>query len=184
MGNFYTNVTLCHTDRANVCAKLKGRHAAVSPTVRDFTVVWDEESESQDVRVLEALTKRLSHELSCPAWAVLNHDDDVLMYLLFIEGEKLDEYSSCPGYFEGSRLKPEGGNATLLAKTFGAESAAKSVEDILRNQDGYTFAVERHQVLVEALGMPTFGVGTGYRYITSGECPPGLENVDNITFCE
>lgn len=184
MGNFYTNVTLYRTDRAALLAKLKGRHAAVSPTIRDFTVVWDEECDSQDVRVLEALAKRLSHELSCPAWAVLNHDDDVLMCLLFVAGEKLDEYNSCPGYFEGTGSKPEGGNASLLAKTFGAETAATSVENILRNQDGYTFAVERHQALVEALGIPSFGVGTGYSYITSGECPPGLENVDDITFCE
>lgn len=184
MGNFYTNITLYRGNRVNLLAKLKGRHAAVSPTVGDFTVVWDEESESQDVRVLEALTKRLSQELSCPAWAVLNHDDDVFMSILFVAGEKLDAYNSCPGYFEGSGSKPEGGNATLLAKTFGAESAAKSVEDILRNQDGYTFALERHQALVEALGMPTFGVGMGYRYITGGERPPGLENLDNVTFCE
>ena len=184
MGNSYTNVTLYRADRSNVIGRLNGRHAAVSPIVRDFTVVWDEESETQNVRILEALTKRLSHELSCPAWAVLNHDDDVFLYMLFVDGEKLDEYNSCPGYFGGAGVGPEGGNAALLAKTFGAVSAAKLVEAILRDQDGYTFAVERHQALIETLGMPTFGVGMGYRYITSGECPPGLENADGIAFSE
>lgn len=184
MGNFYTNVTLYRADRAKAVAALKGRRAAVSPTAGRFTIIWDEESEGQDVDILEAVTNRLSRELNCPAWAVLNHDDDLLFYMLFSGGEKLDQYSSCPGYFGGPGSRSEGGNAVLLAKIFGAESAAKSAERILRNQDGYTSAIERHQALIEALAMPNFGVGTGYRYITNGECPPGLESVDEITFSE
>jgi hypothetical protein len=161
MGNFYTNVTLYNANRAAVLVKLKGRRAAVSPTVGDITVVWDEESESQDVRVLEALTKRLSHELTCPAWAVLNHDDDILMYLLFVAGEKVDEYNSSPGYFEGMDSQPLGGNAVLLAKTFGVEPVAGTIGDILHDQHRYTFAIERHQALTEILKMPNFGVGMG-----------------------
>jgi hypothetical protein len=184
MGNFYTNVTLYRADRAKALAVLKGRKAAVSPMVGKFTIIWDEESEAQDVNILEAVTKRLSRELGCPAWAVLNHDDDVLLYMLFSGGENLDQYNSCPGYFGGSGSGPEGGNAAVLAKTFGTELAAKSVETVLRDQDGYAFAIDRHQALIEALGMPSFGVGIGYRYITSGECPPGLENADEIAFSE
>lgn len=182
MGNFYTNITVYGADRNKVLATLKGRRTAVSPAVRDFIVIWDEESESQDLRVLGALTQRLSYELCCPAWAVVNHDDDVLMYLLFSAGEKLDEYNSCPGYFEGPGSKPHGGNAALLTTTFGAESATASVELILRKEEGYAFAVERHRALIEALGMPSVGLGMGYRYLTRGECPPGLENIDQVTF--
>jgi hypothetical protein len=184
MGNFYTSVTLYGADRPTIITLLKGRKAAVSPTMSDFAVVWDEESEGQDMRILETMTKRMSRELSCPAWAVLNHDDDLLVYTLVVGGEKIDEYNSCPGYFGGSGVQPEGGNAALLAKTFGVESAAKAIEGILHNRDGYAFAIERHQALIEALGMPSFGVGMGYRYITNGKCPPGLQNVDEITFCE
>lgn len=184
MGNFYTNVVLYRADRVSIIAELKGRRAAVSPTVRGLTVVWDEQSESQDVRILEALSKRLSNEINCPALAVLNHDDDVFLYLLFVRGEKLDEYNSCPEYFGGSGSGPQGGNASLLAKTFEAEAAAKSVDAILHSQDEYTFAVERHQALVQALGIPTFGVGMGYEYLTRGESPPGLENIDSVTFTE
>src|SRR6266704_6543459 len=153
MGNFYTNVTLYGADRTKALALLKGRNAAVSPTVREFTIVWDEECETQDERILEALTKRLSHELDCPAWAVLNHDDDVFLYVLFARGEELDRYNSCPGYFDGSNSEPEGGKSTLLAKAFGVESAAKSIERILRARDEYAFALERHQALIGALGM-------------------------------
>jgi hypothetical protein len=145
-----------------------------------FTVVWDEESEAQDTKTLEAVTKRLAGELNCAAWAVLNHDDDVLLYMLFVAGEKLDEYNSFPGYFGGSASEPEGGNAALLTKTFGVASAETSVEAILRNQKRYTFAIEQHQALIEALRMPIFGIGIGYRYLTSGECPAGLENIDSI----
>lgn len=182
MGDFYTNVTLYRADRGKVLATLKGRCAAVSPTIRDFLTVWDEEAESQDLRVLSAVARRLSRELSCPAWAVLNHDDDVLIYLLFSAGDMLDEYNSCPEYFEGSGLQPKGGNAAVLARTFGVESATESVELILRAEEGYAFAVERHQALIEALGMPSMGLGMGYRYLTRGKCPPGLEDIDEITF--
>ena len=184
MGNFYTNVTLYGADRTKALALLKGRNAAVSPTVREFTVVWDEESELQDERILEALTKRLSYELDCPAWVVLNHDDDVLSYVLFAGGAELDRYNSCPGYFDGSGSEPEGGKPTLLAKVFGVESAAKSIEHILRTREEYAFALERHRALIEALGMPSFGVGLGYKYLTNGELPPGLKDLDAITFCE
>lgn len=184
MGNFYTNITLYGADRTKMLALLKSRNAAVSPTVRGFTVVWDEESEAQDTKILEAVTRRLAHELSCPAWAVLNHDGDVFMYMLFVAGEKLDEYNSFPGYFGGSASEPEGGNAALLTKTFGVASAETSVKAILRDQERYTFAIERHQALVEALGMPAFGIGIGYRYLTSGECPAGLENIDAIVFSQ
>lgn len=184
MGNFYTNITLHGADRTAVLSALKGRNAAVSPTVHGFTVVWDEKSESQDLRILDTLTKHLSSELNCPAWAILNHDDDLLLYKLFARGEELDRYNSFPGYFEGSSSEPEGGDAEVLAKTFSAESAAKSIERILRTRDGYVFAMERHQALIEALGMPSFGLGMGYRYLTKGERPSGLEDPDTITFSE
>lgn len=31
---------------------------------------------------------------------MLNHDDDVLAYELWSNGQKVDEYDSCPGYFQ------------------------------------------------------------------------------------
>ena len=115
MGNFYTNITLYRADRRKALASLQGRNTAVSPTLREFTVVWDDECEGQDMSILEVLTKQLSHDVGCAAWGVLNHDDDVFMYVLFERGEELDRYNSCPGYFDGSGTNPEGGNATLLA---------------------------------------------------------------------
>lgn len=183
MGNFYTNITLYGADRTQILANLKGKRAAVSPTVNEFTVVWDEESDAQDRKILENTTKRLTHDLKCPALAVLNHDDDVLIYMLFASGKKLDEYNSNPGFGTGEDLEPEGGNALLVARTFGVEDAAQLIKDILHGPGKRKFAFEQHEDLVKALGMPSFGVGMGYAYLAEGECPPELEE-GAIVFCE
>jgi hypothetical protein len=53
------------------------------------------------------------------------------------------------------------------------------VERVLRRsqfeEDGYTFAVERHADLVAVLSIPSFGVGFGFKSICAGESPEDLD---------
>src|SRR5262249_3594018 len=106
--------------------------------------------------------------------------DDIFWYQLYLSGELVDEYDSLPGYFDASAepSAPAGGDAQKLCKAFGAASVAQ-VESILRkssfDEDGYVFAVERHTDLARALGIPSFGVGAGFRYVADGELPEGLD---------
>ena len=81
---------------------------------------------------------------------MLNHDDDILWYQLYLKGELADEYSSSPNYFDTSGQEvspPAGGDAQKLCGAFGSGAVAE-VERILRKSafadDGYTFEVERH----------------------------------------
>ncbi len=101
MGNFYTNIALKGPDQKDVVEFLRkeGRVSYVSPTVRGITMVYDEESENQDGYTLAHLAFRLSKSFGCPAWAVLNHDDSVLLYWLYREGKLIDEYCSYPAFF-------------------------------------------------------------------------------------
>lgn len=101
MGNFYTNITLrgASHDRITRLLSAWGERAYVSPMLNECIVVYPASTESQDVGLLNALAARLSTEASCPALAVLNHDDDVLAYWLFVRGRLLDSYDSSPGYF-------------------------------------------------------------------------------------
>jgi len=136
MGNFYTNITLRGPDKDAVLAVLRrdNRCAYVSQTRDHFTVVYDLETESQDEELLCHVAELLSREFACPALAVLNHDDDILIYHLYSRGEQVDSYNSAPGYFEGASTPPSGGNTALLIKTFDAHCDPEALAAILHSQ--------------------------------------------------
>jgi hypothetical protein len=185
MGNFYTNFTLRGPSQQAVADALAGRSAFVTPAKDGSIVVYDEQSDQQDQYVITGLAASLSQEFDCPVLAVLNHDDDILWYQLYLGGELADEYDSSPGYFNefADRSEPSGGDAEKLCNAFGATDVL-AVERVLRKPSfadgGYTFAVKRHADLARALGIPFFGVGTGFGYISAGELPKGLEEDDLI----
>jgi hypothetical protein len=186
MGNFYVNYTLRTSDPLTVQKALVGRAAVITPAKDGYVVVFDSESDDQDLRVVEALGAELSSALRCVVLAVLNHDDDVLWFRLFDSGAVLDEYNSCPGYFEGGSTTPEGGNGKTLCKAFGksAPEREREVEAILHDSSRarFTFEVERHEALTKALGLPDWAVGMSYRYIDNGEMPDGLREDDLLRF--
>ena len=178
MGNFYTSFTV-RAARDKALEAMNGRTRAVSPTLGGFTVVWDAECESQDDRVISRVGQHIASKLAAPVLAVLNHDDDILMYWLFSPEDKVDEYNSAPGYFEGDDVAPKGGDTELLVKTMAPEASREVVDRILRNQK-YVFAFERHADLLAALAMPAFAA-SGYKHISRGNLPDGLVE-DDLTF--
>ena len=56
MGNFYTSYRLRGPTQEAVAAALKGRSAIMTPTENDCTVVFDEESDDQDMDDLLRVT--------------------------------------------------------------------------------------------------------------------------------
>jgi len=185
MGNFYVNYTLAGVTQDAVAKALAGRKCIVTPAANGAVVAFDEESDSQDTRVISSLASELSRRLSCAVLAVLNHDDDVLWYQLYTNGNLQDEYDSSPGYFDGGAepSAPAGGDARKLCAAFGSDKV-DAVERVLRksafDDDGYAFAVERHGDLVNALGICSFGVGTAYASFENDELPEGLSAEDIV----
>jgi hypothetical protein len=182
VGSFYTNITLRTSDQNRVVDALKSenREAFVS-SANGCTVVFDSESEQQDLEILRGLANRLSEKLRCAALAVLNHDDDVLVCSLHESGRLVDEYNSSPSYFtDGDMSMPEGGDAERWCRAFGAQGKAKDVERILRTSGlssvGYTFEMDRHADLVAALGLPPASVSLGFNYLEEGEFGDGNES--------
>ena len=181
MGNFYTNYTLRGPSQQAVAKALTGRSAIVTPQQDGCVVVFDEQSDDQNSEVLADLSRDLSRELRCPVLAVFNHDDDILWYQLYLNGELADEYDSCPSYFDpdAEPSGPAGGDAQKLCAAFVSSNVA-DVERVLRKssfeEDGYTFAIERHTELARALGLPSFAVGGGFSYVSDGEIPEGLSD--------
>jgi len=179
MGNFYTNYTLKGPSQQAVAAAFAGRSAIITPVRDGCVVVFDEASDAQDSAVITELASQLSREFRCPVLAVLNHDDDILWYQLFLSGDLADEYDSSPGYFDPSAepSAPAGGSSERLCRAFGSEEQ-DAVEAVLRkssyDDDGYVFAFERHADLVRTLGIPDWAVGTAYASFDRDEFPDGL----------
>ena len=184
MGNFYVNYTVRGPSQQAVATALAGRSALVTPARAGCVVVFDEPSEEQAQEAIGELAARLARQFLCPVLAVLNHDDDILWYQLYQSGALIGEYDSCPDYFdpEADPAGPLGGDAQKLCDAFGVGCVAE-VELVLRkadlDEDGYTFEVERHAELARLLGIPAFGVGAGYNYVSQGKLPDGL-NADNL----
>ena len=110
----------------------------------------------------------------------MNADDDVLAYLLADRGRVVDEYDSNPGYDTGPAVPAIGGDPRLLSNAFSRPGAVERVRHIL-HASSPTFELDRHQALVDALGLPTAVVGMGYRYISDGEAnDAGLTNLQRI----
>jgi hypothetical protein len=180
MGLFYSNFTVFGPEQQRVIDALRdaGRDAFVSPTKDGFTTVYDRETEGHDFEVIERVGGELSRELDCPVLGVALHDDDVLYYWLFRDGETADSYDSCPDYFDpdaDGTSPPEGGDAASLCNALGRGSAA-AVEEILRvdvcdDEATIPGEEERHQAIAVALGMPIFSVGLGYDGLDQGYLP-------------
>lgn len=114
MGRFYTNVTVRGTGQAQVADAVgASRYRAwISPAVAGLTIVCESRSESQNLNTWHRVARKLSLDLVCPALAVMNHDDSVLLYALYDRGELIDQYDSNPDFSKPSHL---GGTDSLRA---------------------------------------------------------------------
>jgi hypothetical protein len=179
MGNFYVNITTRKASQADIINFLesKGLSAFVISGPDDYVCIYESICDEQNTKHISGLLKEISKKYSCPAIGMLNHDDSLLAYELWSNGEKVDEYDSCPGYFDpdADEMEPDGGDATLIADLIGTSADVASVEKVLRGSgDDYIFAVERHEALAKALGLPPHTVGYGFGYLSEGETPQGI----------
>jgi hypothetical protein len=192
MGNWYTNVSVKGAQQSDVAAVLEelGRRAYVTPEASGWVVVYDQQTDEFDLGILESLALTLSTRLSCITLASCNADDDVLWLALYENGGLSTRYASSRKTFEDGDEFPEvEQTAQVLARIFQKPEAKNRVWRLLRKPHGilgllslylkirmgYVGEVERHLALSNLLGMPRAAVGFGYRYISKGETPEGIE---------
>jgi hypothetical protein len=179
MGTFYVNFTVRGASQAEIVAALAGREAAVTPEDCGCVVAVDEQADEQDPEIMSLVGALLSKAVRKPVLAVLNHDDDLLAYQLFIDGELADAYTSCPDYFDHgeSSSPPVGGDAHRLCAAFQAQTVHE-VGRVLRlpwGGDEIVFESDRHAALVRLLGISEYALGLGFTYVSRGEFPPRLD---------
>ncbi len=188
MGSFYTNIILYKASQKQVADLLAAqkRTAYVSPTVNNFTVVYDRKTEDQDARVLKVLAEALTRQFQCSGMASLVHDSDVYLYWLYENGKLLDSYNSMPSYFdaENDDPTPQGGDVQKLCQAFDRSDAPDKlahlfalVEQSNLGSEGATYmmAEDIHARLVSILGIPSFAAFIGYNYIESGDVSDDLK---------
>jgi hypothetical protein len=173
MGNFYTNMTL-RAPRQDVVSQLKAlnRDAYVA-FVDGFSVVCDRECDSQDLDVIASLTATLSSRLARPTLSVLNHDDSVLLFGLFVDGALACEYgtSRLAGTPAPSTSKRE--FMRRIHETMGTSRVTRpqSLPWVASALFGSILAVIKHERLAAELGLPEATVGTGFRYVDRDDVP-------------
>jgi hypothetical protein len=190
MGLFYTTFTTYGPDSTQVVAALKTLHrcAFVSPTVERYTVVYDQNTEEQDFTEIAELGKKLSEACEAPVLGAALHDDDVLFLWLFQHGEQLDFYNSLPQYFDPDAEPgpPEGGDSAALCEAFGQAGKKIRVEQLLRafllddELPEIPGELERHQALIEQLGMPPFAATVTYSSVEGDYLPEEFGNIEFV----
>src|SRR5215813_4784192 len=154
MGWSYTNVALRGPSQQQVAKAVGERRGVVSPTTNNFTLFADQEFDSHEENKIITIAAQLSTRLACPALVIMEFDDDVLHYRLIEAGTVVDEYNSCPDYFDFAATNvpprgPIGGNATRLATVLGNPDSRERIESILRKNDITLSAPKRHRDLAQ-----------------------------------
>jgi len=137
------------------------------------------------------LAARLSAAGGSALLAEVSENDETLRMRLFEHGEPIDEYQTAPGYATGEELPPSGGDALRFCRLFGIddETIIADIDLLLRPphyDDLYGFAVasDRHEEIVELLGLPLSSVGVGYNDLLRGKLPEGITNIAEVQHAE
>ena len=170
MGGHYGSVQFRCDDRdrvlaaAEAVARDRGIRCLVGPTHNGWTGVYPE-GHGQD----DAVGRQLAARVGGHALHLLVHDDDVLAYWLWLDGELVDRYWSAPGYFgEENRAAEEPLVADPERFAFVLDETGRAkLRKLLKRGDGPTFEHERLTEFGKALGIRN--AVTAYEYLCGGE---------------
>lgn len=179
MGRSFANITVGGQTQDTLVSYLKQikRNAYVSPSINNFVVLYDENSEF-DMEELSNLSLQISRDFSCLTFPIVIYDESIFGYMLYENGNLMDEYTS-----SGEEDSfPRGGDAQKLCTILGVKESINRVRPILREpstEKVYLSASGRHKKLVKELGLSVWSTGVigGYRDIEE-------EVIDAIVFDE
>src|SRR6185436_11994097 len=103
MGAFLVNVHVRNEDHGSLMEALRELpvdRGWITPAKNGWASVYEERASTQDDAWIRELGGSLSGKLDARTVAFLVHDSDFLCYWLFDRGELVDEFNSCPDYFD------------------------------------------------------------------------------------
>ena len=124
MGLFCVSMHFRTSDDKALTAALGRRgvaHYRVVPPRKGWTSLYEQRASEQNDEWIRELAGGLSADLHVAGISFLVHDSDVACYWLFDDGRLVDEYNSCPGYFDEDaageeRPGPSGGRPDVLVR--------------------------------------------------------------------
>ena len=173
MGASFTNCNV-RTKNAAKCEKAlassMSSRALLTGSKNGWITVYDEESESQDVRILRRLAKKLSAELKTVAVGILVHDSDIFQYLVYENGVLIDQFDSKPDYFgpvsDAQKNEWRGDFSKLLP--YATKGVASSRFKLVAEKK-CLFEEERAGEFAELLGIDPSRAKTGFKYTQDAE---------------
>ncbi len=136
MGTFFTNIQVRSNDPKAVreaLVKIDATPAFLSKAEGGWVSAYPHETESQSEEDMKRICSELSRAINTGVLGVTVHDSDVFHYVLAENGSIVDEYDSCPGYFEGTDEEPSGGVVTKLLPYCVAGTDSIELEKLLRS---------------------------------------------------
>lgn len=162
MGAFYTQL-LVHDSNAERCAEVLRnlkRTAVVIPAQGEISVICDQQSESQDIDVIDSLALTVSVRLNCSVVALMNNDDDWLAFRYF------DKAEFCGDLITGHTPFSLRGSILVLRRL--TNPRASLIALVLAFLNPVIFQTQRHARLIQILGLPSRSFGVGFRQISTG----------------
>lgn len=156
MGCFCVSLHVRTDDDQAVSTALRrrgvGRYRVLSAR-RGWVSVYEERASRQDDGWIRELAEGLSKDLHAATIAMLVHDSDIACYWLCDDGRVLDEYNSCPNYFEGDTDDdgPSGGLPDVLLPYCRPGVGEDDLAALLTERR--VFAEDLIERLAEALGI-------------------------------
>jgi hypothetical protein len=184
MGLFCANLHFRTTDDKALSASLNRRGVTryrVVPARGEWTSLYEERASQQDDGRIRDLAGGLSEDLHVAAIAFLVHDSDIACYWLFDGGRLLDEYNSCPDYFDAAATddgtRPAGGRPDVLLRYCRTGVRQDELAAILAGEA--VFAESVIERLAEALGIDPERALADYRDVGGREGPDGTDGPDD-----
>ncbi|HSQ55337.1 MAG TPA: ankyrin repeat domain-containing protein [Gemmata sp.] len=185
MGLFCVNFHFKTANDAALRAALERRGVEshrVLPVENGWVSLYEEEASNQDEGRIRELGSNLSQDLKAPAIAFLVHDSDIACYWLFDKGELLDEYNSCPDYFDDDdhpreEATPAGGLPEVLVRYCSRGTTVDALAAILNKKD--LFAERIIENLAEALGISVERALADFRNAAEGDLDGDFDGDDD-----
>lgn len=181
MGLFCVNLHFRTADDKALTAALNRRNITqnrVLPAKNGWTSLYEERASQQDDDRIRELASDLTKDLHVAAIAFMVHDSDIACYWLYDDGTLLDEYNSCPDYFDedgDGSSGPTGGQPAALLPYCRSGVTEANIEEILQGEN--VFAESVVEGLAEALGIESGRALADYR--DEGAAPGGDDDSDD-----